>query len=357
MLIQEKAFAIFALTAVLISPVMESFAFTNGQSASIVIGQSNFTAHTAGTSATALNDPFGVAFDSSGNLWVADHYNNRILMYPKGNGFANGAAATIVIGQSNFTAHTAGTNATALNDPFGVAFDSSGNLWVADADNNRVLMYPKGNGFANSEAATIVIGQSNFTAHTAGTNATSLYGPYAIAFDSSGNLWVADFHNYRILMYPKGNGFANSEAATIVIGQSNFTAHTAGTSATALYDPVGVAFDSSGNLWVADHYNNRILMYPKGNGFTNGAAATIVIGQNNFTTYTAGTSATALGYSNHIAFDSSGNLWVADADNNRMLMYPHELPVPEFGPMVGIISIFSIIGVIMISRKFNIAKF
>ncbi|TLX82083.1 MAG: hypothetical protein E6K98_06305, partial [Thaumarchaeota archaeon] len=136
----------------MISPVMESFAFTSGQSASIVIGQSTFTTNTAGASATALANPFGISFDSAGNLWLADNANTRVLMFPKGAGFTNGEAATIVIGQGSFTTNTIGTTETTLSSPKGISFDSAGNLWVTDSLNNRVLMFPKGTGFTNGEA-------------------------------------------------------------------------------------------------------------------------------------------------------------------------------------------------------------
>src|SRR5437867_2926466 len=238
---------------------MESFAFTSGQSASIVIGQSTFTTNTAGASATALANPFGISFDSTGNLWLADNANTRVLMFPKGAGFTNGEAATIVIGQGSFTTNTIGTTETTLSSPKGISFDSAGNLWVTDSLNNRVLMFPKGTGFTNGEAATIVIGQSTFATAASGVSATAIFRPQGIAIDSSGNLWVIDFNN-RVLMFPKGSGFTNGEAATTVIGQSTFTTSTSGTSATAL-NPSSPAFDSAGNLWIADFGNNRALMF------------------------------------------------------------------------------------------------
>src|SRR5207245_1664567 len=161
-------------------------------------------------------------------------------------------------------------------------FDSAGNLWVTDSLNNRVLMFPKGTGFTNGEAATIVIGQSTFTTAASGVSATAIFRPQGIAIDSSGNLWVADSSNHRVLMFPKG------EAATIVIGQSTFTTNVGGTTTTTFFVPSALAFDSSGNLWVADQNNNRVVMFPPSSQVT-GGAATIVIGQSTFTTSTAGT--------------------------------------------------------------------
>ncbi|MDE1816512.1 MAG: hypothetical protein KGI11_08145, partial [Thaumarchaeota archaeon] len=296
--------------------------FSNGEAATLVIGQSSFTTNTAATTATGLNSPQGLAFDSAGNLWVVDGDNNRILEYLKGSGFTNGEAATLVIGQSSFTTNFAFMSAAGLDSPTTVAFDSTGNLWVADAGDSRVLEYLKGSGFTNGEAATTVLGQSSFTTDTRDTSATGLNVPISIAFDTSGNLWVADQNNERVVEYLKGSGFTNGEAATTVLGQSSFTTNTRDTSATGLQAPQGLAFDSAGNLWVADDENNRILEYLKGSGFTNGEAATTVLGQSSFTTNGNDVSATGLNSPQGLAFDSTHNLWVADEFNNRLLMYP-----------------------------------
>ncbi len=81
-----------------------------------------------------------LALDSSGNLYIADATNNRVLYYPAGI-----TTATRVYGQPGFTTNTGnngGVSATSLSYPAGVALDGSGNLFVADDSNNRVLMFP-----------------------------------------------------------------------------------------------------------------------------------------------------------------------------------------------------------------------
>ena len=312
---------------------------TNGAAATIVLGQPDLTHNSGGISATSLDFPRGLAFDSSGNLWVADHNNNRVLMYPKASLGTNGAAATVELGQpsggtafTTGTANTGGVSATSLNGPLGLTFDSSGNLWVSDYSNSRVLMYPKAN-LVTGGAATIVLGEPDFTHNSGGTSATLISGSRGIAFDSSGNLWVIDGVNNRVLMYPKAN-LVTGGAATVELGQPSGTAFTSktanngGLSATSLFNPFYLSFDSSGNLWVADHNNNRILMYPKASLGTNGAAATVELGQPSGTAFTSnnadngGLSATSLYIPFGIAFDPSGNLWVGDQSNNRVLMYP-----------------------------------
>jgi secreted PhoX family phosphatase len=171
--------------------------------------------------------------------------------------FSSGQAATLVIGQSLLTARDDGVGAAGLGSPAGVAFDSHGDLWVADFSNGRVLEYTPP--FTTDEAASLVIGQSSFTTSTATTSATGMYGPVGIAFDSHGDLWVADSGNNRVLEYAAP--LTSGEAASLVIGQSSFTAENEATNATGLGYPVGVAFDSSGDLWVADNGNNRVLEY------------------------------------------------------------------------------------------------
>jgi DNA-binding beta-propeller fold protein YncE len=91
--------------------------------------------------------PRSLAFDSSGNLWVADDSNNRVLRYPYSPSpphFINSKAADLVLGQSSFTTNTAGSGPSGLTQPEGVGFDLSGNVWVVDQGNNRVLSYPRG---------------------------------------------------------------------------------------------------------------------------------------------------------------------------------------------------------------------
>jgi hypothetical protein len=294
--------------------------------ADVVYGQlGSFTTDTpnnGGVSANSLYYPFGVALDSSGNLYVADPINSRVLFYPSGS-----TTATRVYGQGgSFTTRTynnGGISANSLADPFGVALDSSGNLYVPDFYNNRVLFYPSG-----STTATRVYGQGgSFTTNTpnnGGVSANSLYYPSGVALDSSGNLYVADYYNSRVLFYPSG-----STTATRVYGQGgSFTTNTqnnGGVSANSLYYPSGVALDSSGNLYVADLANNRVLFYLAGS-----TTATRVYGQlGSFTTNiynNGGISANSLFDPFGVALDSSGNLYVGDYGNNRVLMYPPPTP-------------------------------
>ena len=119
--------------------------------ASRVYGQPDFTSDTPNEGgAGSLATPLGVALDGSGNLYVADTDNNRVLYYPSSCSSTEFACpAARVYGQPSFTSSTAnngGVSAGSLNGPVGLAFDGSGNLYVADLLNNRVLMFPSSGG-------------------------------------------------------------------------------------------------------------------------------------------------------------------------------------------------------------------
>jgi sugar lactone lactonase YvrE len=295
--------------------------FSTHEAATLVIGQSSFTSSGTATTSTGLSGPSGLAFDSGGNLWVVDTGNSRVLEYKTP--FSIGEAATLVIGQSSFTSSDfSTTNSTGLSYATGIAFDSGGNLWVADQGNNRVLEYKAP--LSTNEAASLVIGQTSFTAsNTGATGPSNLNGVKALTFDSGGNLWVVDFRQSRVLEYT--TPFTNHEAASLVIGQPSFTSRTCAftstcaPSPTVLFDPNALAFDSGGNLWVADGDNNRVLEYTA--PLSTHEAATVVIGQANFTGGAATTTSTGLSAPEGLAFDSGHNLWVADAANSRVLQY------------------------------------
>ncbi len=269
----------------------------------IVLGQPDFTTVTAGqpSSPTTIGNPTAVAFDSKGDLWVVDSSNNRVLEYEPP--FTTGEAASLVIGQTSLTGSGDSSPAGSLFGPTGIAFDPSGNLWVVDTGNNRVLEFKTP--FSNGESASLVIGQPTFGGYIGQTTSGGLNAPSYVAFDPSGNLWVTDQGNNRVLEFAAP--FSIGEKASVVIGHANFTSFAPSSTVTAksLFEPIGIAFDSKGDLWVADSGDDRVLEYTA--PFSIGDSAAIaVIGQSSLTGTSTGLHAYA------IAFDSGGNLWVSD---------------------------------------------
>ncbi len=298
-----------------------SGALTSGQLASLVIGQTDFTSHAPGLGPSSFYNPFRPTFDSSGNLWVADENNHRVLEFKPP--FSSGEPASVVIGQTDFSSNVSAATRSTLSGPVAVAFDHSGDLWVADFVNNRTLEFSPP--FANGMNASLELGQpagpNQFTSSGTSSGPGALHSPVALAFDHAGSLWVVDRLNNRVLEF--NPPFVDGESASRVIGQPDFTSNAALLTDTGLNGPESVAFDSSGNLWVVDQRSNRVLEYPASSLGSNGPAAALEIGQaagqDQFGTGVSGTSQSELNAPVGIAFDPSGDLLLADRANNRVL--------------------------------------
>ncbi len=291
--------------------------FTTGMSASVVFGQPDFTTSGQNVTQSGMGNPEATAFDGSGNLWSGDFYFGRVIEFVPP--FSNGMNASLVIGQPNFTTNGGSSGIPAsqsnMNNVVGVAFDGACNLWAGDFTNNRILEFAPP--FANGMNASLVIGQTDFTSNGAATTATGLNLPQFITFDAKGNLWVSDYANNRVLEFKAP--LSTGETASLVIGQTDFTSSESGTTQSTLAAPFGVAFDSDGDLWVADSVNNRALEYVA--PFSSGMNASVVIGQPDFISSNAVTTQNGLASASDVKFDSAGNLYVADPNNNRVLIF------------------------------------
>jgi sugar lactone lactonase YvrE len=261
--------------------------FTTHQSAINVIGQPDFVSSDPATTQSGLSFPAGVAVDKAGDLFVAERSNNRILEFVAP--LTKGMMATTVIGQPGFTSNVAATTQSGLSFPAGIALDRVGNLFVADQSNNRVLEFEPP--FLPGMKASAVIGQLNFTSRAAAVTANGLSGPLAVALDAAGNLFVADARNNRVLEYKPPFGVFG-KSASVVFGQSVFTSNVGGTTASGLVFPAGVGLDGSGNLYVSDNVNDRVLEFEP--PFTSGMAAVVVIGEPDLTTAQSNTTQSGL---------------------------------------------------------------
>jgi sugar lactone lactonase YvrE len=284
-----------------------------GESASVVLGQSDFTSSLATTSANGFDQPVSAVKDAQGNLWVTDWNNNRILEFKPP--FTNGMNASVVIGQPNFTSNTRSQGPDGFALPRGLAFDKFGNLWVADDYNSRVLEFTPP--FTVGMSASLILGKTpGFGTGTCSSPNRGLCSPTAISFDSAGNLWVVDNGNNRVLEY--NPPFAAGESPALVLGQTDFNSNAYGPAAASLNYPWGIVFDSAGNLWISDALNWRVLEYKP--PFSNGQAASLVLGLPDFTSTSPADLQISLSNPREIAFDSSGNLYVVDV-RFRVVMF------------------------------------
>jgi len=279
-------------------------AFSSSQVPAIRIGEHSSSNY------QVLNSWGGLAFDPSGDLWVADSLNNRVLEFRPP--FSDNMNAATVIGQPNFQRTKAGTGPDRLNNPGYVTFDAAGDLWVSDNWNNRLTEFRPP--LFSDMNASVVIGQENFTASSYGTTQNTLFGPGQTAFDSTGNLWVPDGGNSRILEYQPP--FDTGMNASLVLGEPDFTGrycdpHALGTQThcsnhSSLNGPSEVAFDPQGNLWVPESFGSNFGIAVFKPPFTNAMHPSMdfesVLAQN-------------------VAFDRDGNLWIACTECGHVAEY------------------------------------
>jgi NHL repeat len=293
------------------------------------LGQSSDTAGTAnavGVNASSLASPLGVAATSS-TLWVADSANNRLLGYDLTTAPATGAAATLVLGQptpvSNGFNETSTAAAGTTSQPHGLAL-ANGKLYIADTSNNRVLVLTTP--VMAGQMPSSVYGQPDLSLalpNSGGSpSATTLSGPQGVFADSA-RVIVADTSNNRVLVYDAN---ATTGAATLVLGQTNFTTaapNAGGATASVLQGPTS-AYSNGTSLWVADTGNHRVLVW---NTFptSNGQPADIVIGQASMSGMlsnqgNAAASASSLSFPMGITV-ANGITYIADSGNNRVVRF------------------------------------
>jgi len=255
---------------------------------SVGAGNSNGT----GTDAS-FNYPTGVAVDSSGNVYVADSRNNLIRKISP-TGVVSTLAGSVSLGNTNGT----GTTATLFN-PTGVAVDSSGNIYVADSNNNEIRkITPAGS------VSTLAGGNPGNTNGT-GTAAT-FNNPTGVAVDTNGNIYVADRANNQIRKITP-TGLVSTLAGSGSFGNANGS----GTSASFAY-PVGVAVDTRGNVYVADTGNYEIRKITPA-----GMVSTLAGG--NMGIINGNSTAASFGNIQGVAVDSSGNVYVAESFDIRLI--------------------------------------
>lgn len=247
-------------------------------------GTAGFTGDGKAASSAQLNNPTGVALDSSGNLYIADAGNNVIRQVAT-SGTITTVAGNNGLGPGNTGDGGAATNAQ-LNNPVAVAVDSAGNLYIADANNNTIRKV------SNKNITTVVFG---------------MHHPDAVAVDASGNIFVTDTVASRVVEYSAGT--YNFIAGNLTQG---FSGDGGPAGNAALFDPMGVALDTSGNVFIADTFNSVIrVVTPK--GIINTIAGNGLPG---FLGDGGPATQAALYFPRALTVDPAGNIYVGDSFNN-----------------------------------------
>ena len=250
-----------------------------------------YTADAVAANTSELNNPLGIALDSAGNLYIADQLNQRIREVKAG------TISTVAgDGTPGYTGDTAAATSAELDDPSGIAVDSSGNLYIADTSNHVIRKVAGGT--ITTYAGTNVSGGTGD--HGLAIDA-QLANPTGLTLDAAGNLYIADTGNSRIRIVTKATGDITS------LSTGNFI----------LSSPKGVAVDAAGNVYIADTNNSRVLkVAPSGSiTKTTTVAGTSVIG---FSGDGGPATSAQLAYPSSLAVDAAGNIYIADSYNQRI---------------------------------------
>jgi sugar lactone lactonase YvrE len=286
-------------------------------SASTLAGSSRGFQDGAGAAAL-FTSPNGVAVDASGNLIVADFGNQRIRKITPA-----GGVTTLAGGSIGFAD---GTGAAArFTSPSGIAVDPAGNVIVVDYGNQRIRKIAPnggvttifGDGAKGFHDGNLASAQFSFD-HPALNDLSSslllpirldlrsMFFPTGVAVDASGNVFVADYGNHSIRKI-------SAAGAVSTIAGNGAPGFRDGSGANAQFtDPSGIAVDAGGNVYVADQGNNRIRKITPA-GFVTTLAGS---GSQGLQDGIAG--AARFSAPTGLAVDASGNVFVADSNNNRI---------------------------------------
>jgi len=255
-----------------------------------------------------LNGPRGLAFDGAGRLLIADHGNNLVRRVDLISG-----VITTVAGSMTATGGYGGDGAAAtsalLSGPTGLAVDASGDLWVADEDNNAIRRVDHATGFISTAAGT---GSLGYNGDGISATTAELYWPYDVAVDAAGNVYIADTGNSRIRKVTAGTG-----AISTVSGDGSFDYNGDGIPAglAKLSMPGGIVLDASGNLWLADVLNHRVRRIDAATGTITTMAGSGAAG---FTGDGMAATEARLYNPYDVALTPSSGFFIADGNNHRI---------------------------------------
>ncbi|HRI05984.1 MAG TPA: putative Ig domain-containing protein [Candidatus Dojkabacteria bacterium] len=266
------------------------------KNADYVLGVSSFSEYgeCPGTpDASVFCGPSSMTYDYENDLlFVSDNYYNRVLVFEVAVGeISNGMEASYVIGQPDFASYDDNVaSSQSLTEPAGVAFDNTNRiLYVADADNHRVLGYPIDiETLENHPEATMVIGQIDYIEDGSNTTRSTLDYPMSIAVDETNSLlYIADTQNDRVLVHDINlDNFTNGQEASYVIGQTTFNENGCGSpSQDRLCNPSKIALDIRNSVLFVGEDNDyyRVVSFDvRPDNLSNGMSAQAVLGWADF---------------------------------------------------------------------------
>ena len=269
------------------------------------IGTAGYDADTSTASTVQFNNPYSIFVDKSGVIWVADQANSRIRK------IGTDKAVTLVagVGTNGSAGDDASATAAQLYYPCGLVVDGSGNILIADTNNNRIRkVVPGGN--ITTIAGTGNAGFLDQTTDSTDPLSVAFDKPVSLGLDSSGTLYIVDTFNHRIRKMA-----ADGKITTVVgTGDSAYTGDGGLATAATISYPQSIVWDTAGNLYVSDS-GNHVIRKVTADGTIHTIAGNGLVG---FSGDGGPATSASLNTPKGMAFDSAGNLFFADSFNGRI---------------------------------------
>ncbi len=285
----------------------------------------------AGSGDGQFDNPYYIAIDSSGNLYITDYVNNRVQKFDSSGNFITKWGSV-------------GSSDGQFNTPYGIAIDSLGNVYVADTGNDRIQKFNSsgvyqsqfgsvgsGNGefdnlndiFIDSSDNIYATDQNNHRVQkfnssgvyqsqfgSNGTGNGEFDGPNSITIDSSGNIYVTDSNNHRVQKFTS-SGVYQSQFGSSGTGNSEFNY------------PMGIVYGPDGYLYVADNGNSRIQKFDTSGNYVS-EYGSVGTGDGEFT------------YISDLVFDSNNNMYIVDNDAGNRVQKFTKTPISFTANLTGL---------------------
>ena len=265
-------------------------------------GVSGYSGDNGPATSAELADPYGLALDASGNLYIADHLENRIRMVSP-----SGIITTVAgNGTYGFSGDNGVATSAELGEPVGVAVDASGDIYIADFENNRIRKVSP-SGIITTVAGD---GTQGYSGDNGPATSAELVVPTGVALDASGNLYIAEPYDSRVRKVSP-SGIITTVAGN---GTQGYSGDNGPATSAEFQGPSSVALDASGNLYITDQFNNRIRVVSPSGIITTAAGN----GTSGFSDDNGPATGAELANPYSVALDASGNLYIADVGNYRI---------------------------------------
>jgi large repetitive protein len=279
-----------------------------------VAGNGQFEGVLDGGLATSANLdlPSGVTVDGAGNLYIADSAHNRIRKVTAATGIISTIAGN---GNPSYVGDNGPADLATLNTPSGITIDGAGNLYIADTGNDVVRKITAATGIITTVAGNGTAGDGGDNGPATAANLNALLG---VTIDNGGNIYIADTHNHHIRLVTLATGLISTVAgngSTNAAGGGTFSGDGGPAILAGLNYPYAVVFDTAGNMYIPDSANNRVREVSASTKTISTFAGTGAGGYNG--DGVAATAATLYSPSG-LAFDPAGNLYISDTGNNRI---------------------------------------